>query len=348
MLAADTSFSVTFALLSGLDDVALPLMPFMHAYVARLKVQLKRTPNANNQLPPEQASHVLAILQGIAASAKYPQPESACSWMDHEQPKSPLQGPSGQQAASLSFGMRGMGPPSPSQVAAAAEEQQDVEEKRRDLFILFRNIAKLAFKETLSFVGSLLQHAASLAVVRGREGGGGEGGESGPGSPDPLIRAHSSPSSLPPAPQSQFQHVEIAVVLLYEMGEGVPDEALKPDGGQLGTMAAALMLSPLPSARHRLVALAVLETYVRYARVLQVGENPASLILVHCISPLSLIFYSLTPSALFHSPCSHTLMPWLQRSPHSSTSEAWVILQRRFQLEPVTYSAGSSRLSGHH
>jgi hypothetical protein len=119
-------------------------------------------------------------------------------------------------------------------------------------------------------------------------------------------------------------------VLLYELGEGAPDEALKPDSGALGQLAVALMqvcvaggggggwwrvagggwrrvalplripspvtgllFSPkwrpassdlvnrlippllssdqanLPCARHRLVALAVLETYVRYSRVLQ-------------------------------------------------------------------------------
>ena len=59
------------------------------------------------------------------------------------------------------------------------------------------------------------------------------------------------------------------MVLLYELGEGAPEEALKPDSGALGQLAVALMQANLPCARHRLVALAVLETYVRYSRVLQ-------------------------------------------------------------------------------
>lgn len=61
----------------------------------------------------------------------------------------------------------------------------------------------------------------------------------------------------------------MAVILLYELGEGAPEEALKPDSGALGRLAVALMQANLPAARHRLVALAVMETFVRYARVLQ-------------------------------------------------------------------------------
>ena len=189
---------------------------------------------------------------------------------EHERARGDLGSQGGLISSPLGLGLnqRGIiGGASPSQVAAAKEEQQDVEEKRRDLFVLFRNMAKLAFNETLSFVGSLLQHAASLASASGREGGGG-GGE---GVPPSLSSPSSSPAPSPSSIQSQFQQVEVAVSLLYEMGEGVPDEALKPDSGQLGTMAAALMLSSLPSARHRLVALVVLETYVRYARVLHVS-----------------------------------------------------------------------------
>ena len=38
-----------------------------------------------------------------------------------------------------------------------------------------------------------------------------------------------------------LQEVEIAVVLLYELGEGAPEEALKADSGALGQLALALM-----------------------------------------------------------------------------------------------------------
>jgi len=61
----------------------------------------------------------------------------------------------------------------------------------------------------------------------------------------------------------------MAVTLLYELGEGAPEEALKPGSGALGQLALATVASPggLPCARHRLVALAVMECTVRYVRV---------------------------------------------------------------------------------
>lgn len=58
------------------------------------------------------------------------------------------------------------------------------------------------------------------------------------------------------------------MTLLYEMGEGAPEESLKPGGGLAGAVV-ALMGASLPAAHHRLVSLAVLECHVRYARVLQ-------------------------------------------------------------------------------
>jgi hypothetical protein len=38
-----------------------------------------------------------------------------------------------------------------------------VEEKRRELFVLFKNIAKLSFDNTLAAVGSMLQSTISRA-----------------------------------------------------------------------------------------------------------------------------------------------------------------------------------------
>lgn len=258
---------------SGLDDVALPLMPFMHTYIARLKVQLKRMagpahPAPHPQpgggqggqaaaaaaaappptLPPEQLGHIRAILEGIAATARYPEP-SACAWQDGEGA-----GP----------GRGGRPNMSPSEIAAAKEEQQDVEEKRRELFTLFRNISKLAFGETLSFVAGLFQKVTSSI--------------NGNATASQAAASPSSPTSTRPpsaAPPASFQDVEVAVSLLYELGEGAPEEALKPDGGALGALAAALMQAPLPAARHRLVALAVLETYVRFFRIMQTHPQVA-------------------------------------------------------------------------
>lgn len=61
----------------------------------------------------------------------------------------------------------------------------------------------------------------------------------------------------------------MAVVLLYELGEGAPEAALKPPNGVLCQLSLALMQASLPAAQHHLVALTALETYVRYCRVLQ-------------------------------------------------------------------------------
>lgn len=52
-----------------------------------------------------------------------------------------------------------------------------VEEKRKDLFTLYKNLAKIAFLEALAFVGGLL-HAV---VAAGAGGGGGQGQGGGAG-----------------------------------------------------------------------------------------------------------------------------------------------------------------------
>jgi hypothetical protein len=74
----------------------------------------------------------------------------------------------------------------------------------QDLFTLFKNLSKIAFPEALSFVGQQLQSVTTGA-------------------------SHT------------FQEVEVAVVLLYELGEGAPEEALKPDRGSVGRVGVALL-----------------------------------------------------------------------------------------------------------
>lgn len=54
---------------SGIDEVALPLLPFMSAYVARLKNLHKRH---SGVLPPDCVLHVRAMLAGILVGARYP------------------------------------------------------------------------------------------------------------------------------------------------------------------------------------------------------------------------------------------------------------------------------------
>eukprot|EP00798_Chlamydomonas_sp_ICE-L_P025196 gene25196-10836_t len=203
---ANSLMSTLFPMVMGafkckMDKVSLPLMPFMHSYVARLKSLCKR----NQGMSEEGAAHLRSILTGLAVCSRYPDD-------------------------SVSYpGAAG----SATELAAAKEEQSDVEEKRRDLFTLFKNIAKLAFQETLAFVSTQLQTTAQANL------------------------------------NAAFQDLEMAVLLLYELGEGAPEEALKPDSGALGQLAIALMVASPAAAEHRLVALIVMETFVRYGRVLQ-------------------------------------------------------------------------------
>jgi exportin-T len=116
--------------------------------------------------------------------------------------------------------------------------EEAVSSKRKDVFTLFKSIAKMCVSETTAFV------AGRLEVVIAN-------------------------------PQTGFQEVEIIVTLLYQLGEGASEEYTKPGCGVLGQMAAALMQAQLPHARHRLVALAVLEASVRYCRVIQARPSLA-------------------------------------------------------------------------
>ena len=175
-------------------------------------------------------------------------------------------------------------------------------DRRQDLFTLFRNTAALARPQGYAFVGARLSAALSCAGGRGAAAG------------------------APP-----WQDVEVAVSLLYQLGEAAPETDMRPGSGVLAQLAAGVMqasggrrrrnvgaarcctsacLLPLarlhglplaglepgcgghpplprcdsatprppawhrpraqadvPAAKHRLVALALLETYVRYSRV---------------------------------------------------------------------------------
>ncbi|GJP29651.1 hypothetical protein CLOM_g19286 [Closterium sp. NIES-68] len=134
------------------------------------------------------------------------------------------------------------------------EEEERVAEQRKDLFVLLRSAAKVNPAVVRSFVHE------TLAAALGRG-------------------AHAT-----------FAETEAAVQLLYQLGEGVTEEALKPGSGALGEMT-ALLLSSSSSAPaqqqgaggqaagaggggvrfrgHRLVALAWLEVIVRYVRFVQ-------------------------------------------------------------------------------
>ncbi|KAF5841975.1 armadillo-type protein [Dunaliella salina] len=132
---------------SGIDEVSLPMLPFMSAYVARLKTLHKRHGGA---LPPECILHVRAMLAGIAVGARYPLHNSAND--------------AGQ--GGVVAGPSGRGGPSP----AAKDEQAEMDDKRRDLFTLYKNLAKVAYMEALGFVGSALQAVVEAGAVAGTDG----------------------------------------------------------------------------------------------------------------------------------------------------------------------------------
>jgi exportin-T len=73
----------------------------------------------------------------------------------------------------------------------------------------------------------------------------------------------------------KFQETELAVTLIYELGEGAPEEALKPGSGGLAQLVMLLLdqSAALPAGQHRLVALAVLEACVRYCKLLQQNQG---------------------------------------------------------------------------
>jgi exportin-T len=156
---------------------------------------------------------------------------------------------------------------------AAREEQWEVEEQRRELLVLLKSAAKLAFPEALNFVAGKLQ--AVLAAGQAAAGSSGQ-------TPGSSSGANSSGAS--------FQDAEVAVTLLYELGEGAPDDALKPGSGGLGQLVLLLLTQgqALPAGQHRLVALAVLETCVRYCRVLQQEQSAIPAVLSLFLGPKGL------------------------------------------------------------
>jgi exportin-T len=236
------------AFCSGVLVVAMPLVPFISAYVARLKALSKR----NQALPANVGGHLQSILVGVVVNSVYPQD----SFND-------------EGASSNMF----------AEESAAREEQQEVEERRKELFVLLKNVAKLVFSEALRFTGQLLQLVLD-GSSNSSSGGAGSGGASGSqaaglGTPAAANGTPVKAAAANGTPAVRWQDVEVAVTCVYELGEGAPEEALKPGSGDLGQLALLLMSrgAQLPCGQHRLVALATLEVTVRYCRVLQQQQS---------------------------------------------------------------------------
>lgn len=94
-------------------------------------------------------------------------------------------------------------------------------DRRQDLFTLFRNAANLARTESYRFVGGLL----AAALSGGQAGGGGA----------------AAPTAAGGGGGAAWQDVEVAVSLLYQLGETAPEADMKPGSGVLAQLAAGVM-----------------------------------------------------------------------------------------------------------
>eukprot|EP00249_Psilotum_nudum_P020366 c27671_g3_i1 orf=86-3106(+) len=112
------------------------------------------------------------------------------------------------------------------------EEEDRMAEYRRDLFSLIRNIHRIAPDVTRGTAKD------NLAITLTKQ-------------------------------DASFEDVEACIMLLYILGEGVGEEALKPGSGPIEEMVGMLLSSQVPCHSHRLVALLYLETVTRYVRFVQ-------------------------------------------------------------------------------
>jgi exportin-T len=178
---------------------------------------------------------------------------------------------------------------SESDLLAAREEQWEVEERRKELLVLLKNAAKLAFPEALTFVAGRLQ--ATLAAgskAAAAAAAAAACATAGNGLAAAAVAGNGAENSLVPC---KFQDAELSVTLVYELGEGAPEEALKPGTGGLASLVLLLLTqaqAALPHGQHRLVSLAVLETCVRYCRVLQQEQSAIPAVLNLFLGPRGL------------------------------------------------------------
>jgi exportin-T len=222
-----------------------------------------------------------AVFEGVAAASRYPNNGA------NEDEEYPLlsNGSNASSSSSSIAAASGLASTSSSSSSArlsdaayqaAREEQFDIEEQRKELLSLFRNTARLAFPEALQFTAGKVQAVLAAAAAAGAVGSpvaaAASVGLANGVACSPAAAEGRGPSS------SRFQDTELAVTLVYELGEVAPEEAMKPGSGGLAQLVMMLLdpSAPLPAGQHRLVVLAVLEACVRYSRLLQ--QQPAALL----------------------------------------------------------------------
>ncbi|XP_042492177.1 exportin-T isoform X1 [Macadamia integrifolia] len=113
------------------------------------------------------------------------------------------------------------------------EEEDRMVEYRKDLFVLLRNVGRVAPDVSLVFIRN------SLA------------------------------SALVSSSERNVEEVEVALSLFYALGESISDEAMRTGSGLLRELVPMLLSTRFPCHSNRLVALVYLETITRYMKFIQ-------------------------------------------------------------------------------
>ncbi|KAH9621871.1 hypothetical protein KSS87_008175 [Heliosperma pusillum] len=113
------------------------------------------------------------------------------------------------------------------------EEEERMVEYRKDLLVLLRSVGRVAPVVTQMFIRNS------------------------------LVSASSSP------PDRNVEEVEVALSLLYALGESLSDDLMRSGGGVLGELIPMLLSTRFPCHSYRLVALTYLETITRYIKHVQ-------------------------------------------------------------------------------
>ncbi|KAJ7963291.1 exportin-T [Quillaja saponaria] len=113
------------------------------------------------------------------------------------------------------------------------EEEDRMVEYRKDLFVLLRNVGRVAPDVTHLFIRNSLASAVASSS------------------------------------ESNVEEMEAALSLLYALGESISDEAIRTGSGLLSELVPMLLSTRFPCHSNRLVALVYLETVTRYIKFVQ-------------------------------------------------------------------------------
>ncbi|XP_022715279.1 exportin-T-like isoform X3 [Durio zibethinus] len=123
------------------------------------------------------------------------------------------------------------------------EEEDRMVEFRKDLFVLLRNVGRVAPEVTQIFIRNSLASAIASSSDR------------------------------------NVEEVEAALSLIYALGESMSDEAMRAGNGLLSELVTNLLSTRFPCHSNRLVALVYLETITRYMKFVQENTQYIPLVL---------------------------------------------------------------------